>query len=51
MTQMKDPVKFCKACGKPLTRKRYGDRLEDRQVFLHRKYCDLKCFWKDGGHR
>ena len=38
-----DPVKFCKACGKELRRKRYGKRLEDRTRFLAREHCDQSC--------
>lgn len=38
-----DPIKHCKACGKQLTRKRYGKRLEDRGVFLRRNHCDQSC--------
>lgn len=38
------PQKFCAWCGEPLLRKRYGTQLEDRSVFMRRKFCDLKCF-------
>lgn len=38
-----DPQKDCKACGKPLERKRYGKRLEDRTRFLTREHCNQAC--------
>ena len=38
-----DPAKSCLNCDQPLMRKQYGGRLEDRAVFLRRKYCDLLC--------
>lgn len=38
-----DPMKDCKACGKPLARKRYGKRLEDRTRFLAREHCGQSC--------
>ena len=38
-----DPEKTCKACGKTLTRKRYGKRLEDRTRFLAREHCNQSC--------
>jgi 5-methylcytosine-specific restriction endonuclease McrA len=37
------PTKFCDYCGKPLYRKRYNGRLEDRGAFQRRHYCDLTC--------
>lgn len=42
-TQTGDPVKHCAACGKQLSRKRFGARLECRGVFLRRRYCDRSC--------
>lgn len=41
--QKADPVKFCLACDKPLVRKRYNGRLEDRGRFLDREHCDQTC--------
>ena len=38
-----DPIKFCAKCQKPMFRKRVGSRLEDRTVFLNRKFCDRRC--------
>lgn len=37
---------FCRHCGKELTRKRFGKRLEDRGVFSRRKFCDRSCMAK-----
>ena len=33
-------------CGKKMERKLYGDRYEDMNVFLKRKYCSLQCAGK-----
>lgn len=33
----------CKHCQKPLARKKFGTRLEDRQIFMKRKYCHQGC--------
>lgn len=39
-----DPTKTCEMCGEPLTRKRFASgRLEDRGVFLRRKFCSQSC--------
>lgn len=39
-----DPERSCETCGTPLFRKRFASgRLEDRGVFLRRKYCSLSC--------
>lgn len=39
-----DPIKFCKACGAELKRKRFASgRLEDRNVFLRREHCSQSC--------
>ena len=38
-----DPEKNCSTCGAALMRKKYSGRMEDRAVFLRRKYCDLIC--------
>ena len=43
MSRKLDPVKYCEACRARLTRKRFGEVLEDRSVFLRRKYCDRRC--------
>ncbi len=49
MPRKRDPEKCCSACGKPLARTRMNGRLEDRSVFLRRKYCNLRCAGR--GHR
>lgn len=41
-----DPIKHCASCGKEMNRKRMNGRLEDRNVFLKRKYCDRICMAK-----
>lgn len=33
----------CLHCGKPLERKRFSGRLEDRAIYSRRKFCDLVC--------
>lgn len=39
-----DPAKDCETCGAPLTRKRFqSGRLEDRSVFLRRRFCSIRC--------
>ena len=39
-----DPTKSCEWCGAYFTRKRFDNgRLEDRGVFLRRKFCSLSC--------
>lgn len=38
-----DPEKFCETCGKPMFRKRFGKRLEDRTRFLSRRNCSKSC--------
>lgn len=38
-----DPKKSCAQCGVPLVRQMIGDRLEDRGVFLRRRFCSLTC--------
>lgn len=40
------PKKNCAFCGKELTRKNYNGILEDRTVFMRRKYCDQICMAK-----
>lgn len=37
------PEKFCEHCGDPLVRKRMNGRLEDRGVFLRRRFCSHSC--------
>jgi hypothetical protein len=37
------PKKQCLWCKSPLERKRFNGRLEDRGVFLRRKFCSLSC--------
>lgn len=43
MPRKKDPIRICKACGKPLKRKRMNGRLEDLGVFSRRVYCNRSC--------
>jgi 5-methylcytosine-specific restriction endonuclease McrA len=38
-----DPAKHCMACGTLMARKTINGRLEDRTVFLKRRYCDRAC--------
>jgi len=40
------PKKNCAYCGKELIRKNYNGTLEDRAVFMRRKYCDQLCMAK-----
>ena len=35
--------RLCAHCAKPLSRKRYGGRLEDAATFLRRTHCSLSC--------
>lgn len=47
MPRKADPVKNCRSCGRTLARRRLtSGRLEDRSVFLRRKYCDRACMAK-----
>jgi hypothetical protein len=41
--QKSDPVKFCKACGTLLFRKRFNGRLEDLMTFKRRSHCSRSC--------
>lgn len=43
MPRKTDPEKTCAYCGEKLERKRIGGRLEDRTIFLKRKYCNRIC--------
>lgn len=43
MPKKVDPQKTCAYCGKALERKRINGRLEDRVIFLRRKYCNRLC--------
>jgi hypothetical protein len=43
MRMKADPEKHCERCGVQLTRQRFGARLEDRSVFLRRRFCSLTC--------
>lgn len=38
-----DPEKYCRSCGKMLSRKRFKKTLEDMTAFLKRKYCNRRC--------
>src|SRR5579872_3745767 len=40
----KDPPKVCRWCKHPMERKRFNGRLEDRNVFLRRRFCSHACF-------
>ncbi len=42
----KDLKKNCEYCGKEMRRKKFGNRYEDANVFLKRKYCDRECMRK-----
>ena len=46
MPKKADPERECEACQSPLLRKRINGRLEDRAVFLKRKYCNQECMAK-----
>lgn len=37
------PPKNCKHCSRPLQRKMFGGRLEDRATYMRRIFCDQKC--------
>lgn len=38
-----EPEKRCMICGKRLSRKRFGTRLEDLTAFKKRQFCSLSC--------
>lgn len=38
-----DPERFCAACNNPFIRLRINGRLENRSMFLKKKYCNRKC--------
>lgn len=38
-----DPLKFCEYCKQKMSRKVMNGRLEDLNVFIKRKYCDVEC--------
>src|SRR6266542_4575878 len=38
-----DPVKTCAPSGRVFTRRRFGNRLEDRSRFLSRRHCSQGC--------
>ena len=44
--QVPCPKKSCAFCGEQLTRKNYNGTLEDRAVFMRRKYCNQVCMAK-----
>jgi len=46
MPMKSDPERFCAACNRKLWRKRINGRMEDRAIFLRRKYCDQRCMAK-----
>lgn len=37
------PEKRCTICGRRLSRKRFGGRLEDLTAFMKRQFCSLSC--------
>ena len=41
--QIADRARKCRQCGKPLQRKRFKGRLEDRSNFRRRLFCDRLC--------
>ena len=41
-----DPIHYCLARGEQLIRKTFKGRMEDRNVFLRRPYCNRKCMAK-----
>jgi hypothetical protein len=43
MPRKPDERKHCAACGRLMTRKRYGGTLESNLAFRRRKYCDRLC--------
>jgi len=43
MPKKADPKRTCAFCGKRLERKRINGRMEDRAIFLKRKYCNRLC--------
>lgn len=43
MPRKPDAEKYCLACGKRMSRKRYKGVLESNKGFSRRKYCDQKC--------
>ncbi len=45
-----DPIKYCTTCNQKMVRKRINGRMEDRAVFLRRKYCDQICMAR-GQHK
>lgn len=36
-------TKYCSRCNKAMTRRRFGNRLEDASVFRKRQFCSLTC--------
>lgn len=44
MPRKDDPQKTCACCGATMARKMFNGRLEDRGVFLRRRFCNLTCF-------
>ena len=36
-------TKYCTRCGSAMTRKRFGNRLEDASAFLRLRFCSLSC--------
>jgi hypothetical protein len=43
MNRVSEASKPCAACGTPISRTRYGPRLEDLTAFRKRKFCSLSC--------
>jgi hypothetical protein len=43
MQRVETPPKPCENCGMPMSRRRYGGRLEDLTAFDRRRFCSLSC--------
>ena len=43
MMKKEETPKPCECCGKEMTRRKYGNRLEDLAAFKKRRFCSLSC--------
>lgn len=43
MRKVNEQSKACEACGMSMSRKRFGERLEDLTAFKRRRFCSLSC--------
>ena len=43
MEKKQTPKKYCECCGREMLRKDYHGRLEDRLIYLKRRFCSLSC--------